>query len=250
MRDYILDPQEEDNEERRKLREELRDDILKDIQVYPGANDTTDFEKAKNEYIATYYDQAGERHFSLPSDTCVKEIDFNDLLKEAEKRKESTKGDDLDDLVSLTAFQVFLKMNGVLELPDSNAEGKCKAFLDIFSLYVCASSSIGMPRNRQEHQLVTESRMETLEKQLLFLTPQQNEIIKSHTGDFKESWLLPMAGGSGTGKTIIVMEIAKRLKNEKERDEVLLVNLGGGELTKRFRAEFQGKCESPTRSTR
>ncbi|CAG0893750.1 unnamed protein product [Darwinula stevensoni] len=58
----------------------------------------------------------------------------------------------------------------------------------------------------------------------------------------ERSWLLLIAGGPGTGKTIVVKERAKQLGTNDPNAEVLVVNLPGGLLTKDYRDTIQKTC--------
>ncbi|CAG0890996.1 unnamed protein product [Darwinula stevensoni] len=71
----------------------------------------------------------------------------------------------------------------------------------------------------------------------LVVADYKKTLIDEHEGS---SPLLLIAGGSGTGKTIVVKERAKRLAKENPCTEVIVMNLPGGYLTKDFRNEFQG----------
>ncbi|CAG0894188.1 unnamed protein product [Darwinula stevensoni] len=62
--------------------------------------------------------------------------------------------------------------------------------------------------------------------------------LKALVDEQESSSPLLIAGGSGTGKTIIVKERAKRLAKD-QTTEVLVVNLPGGHLTEEFRREFK-----------
>ncbi|CAG0892146.1 unnamed protein product [Darwinula stevensoni] len=140
-----------------------------------------------------------------------------------------------DDLQRPYDLQRFLQKNGVTNLPST---GECssiaeKHFYDIFSLYICASSSVDVPRTHREYFRASDAQME---KTLCILTPEQKKLVYEGSA----SPLLLMVGGSGTGKTLILKEKAKRLATEDGR-EVIVVNLAGGLLTEDFHRDFQGK---------
>ncbi|CAG0889431.1 unnamed protein product [Darwinula stevensoni] len=65
------------------------------------------------------------------------------------------------------------------------------------------------------------------------LTPKQKALVD------EETWLLLVAGGSGTGKTVVVVERAKRLAKSFPTDDVLVVNLPGGHLTEVLKECFR-----------
>ncbi|CAG0899922.1 unnamed protein product [Darwinula stevensoni] len=151
----------------------------------------------------------------------LKENDFKELLKilqQEEKKLTDRKDVDLPPMhiAVTTVFQQAKKLCG-----------------DAPSLVV-ADYVISETFNQNEIFTTAMKNMPDDERNKLFKV--KPEFIKSECRGI----FLSYRGGSGTGKTIIVKEIAKRFA---ERDEVLLVNLAGGELTKRFRGEFQGEYE-------
>ncbi|CAG0899340.1 unnamed protein product [Darwinula stevensoni] len=168
-----------------------------------GGGKERPFTEAQNDYLQEYYPEA---------DAHLKENDFKELLKslqQEEKKLTDRKDVDLPPMhIAITAvFQQAKKL--------------CS---DAPSL-VIADYVISETFNRNEIFTTAMKNMPDDERNKLFKV--KPEFIKR---------------GSGTGKTIIVKEIAKLFA---ERDEVLLVNLAGGELTKRFRGEFQGAHQGP-----
>ncbi|CAG0890405.1 unnamed protein product [Darwinula stevensoni] len=141
-----------------------------------------------------------------------------------------------EDVQNPDALRRFLQKNGLPE-PTATGAGSTpsakKLFREIFSLYICASSSVAMPRTNLQ---LFQASNKQIERTLCILTPEQKRLV-----DERSSWLLPLAGGSGTGKTIVVKERAKRLAREDPTGEVLVVNLPGGRLTEDFRYEFRGE---------
>ncbi|CAG0892389.1 unnamed protein product [Darwinula stevensoni] len=140
-----------------------------------------------------------------------------------------------DDLLHPDALKEFLRRNGVWEPPSIIAEATSSSerlFREIFSLYICASSSIEMAYSCLQHFPANDDQMEKI---ACILTPEQKRLVDE---DEKSSWLLPIAGASGTGKTLVVKERAKRI-GKQEGAQVLVVNLAGGHLTKNFQHEFE-----------
>ncbi|CAG0893406.1 unnamed protein product, partial [Darwinula stevensoni] len=138
-----------------------------------------------------------------------------------------------EDLQNSNALRNFLHKNG---LPPPSARGaECThraktLFQKIISLYICASSSVDMPRTYLQ---LFQASNKQIERTLCILTPEQKRLV-----DDRSSRPLLLAGGSGTGKTIVVKERAKRLAREDPTGEVLVVNLPGGRLTEDFQKEF------------
>ncbi|CAG0878536.1 unnamed protein product [Darwinula stevensoni] len=91
-----------------------------------------------------------------------------------------------------------------------------------------------MPRTDFQYAEACNDQMSKLDL-LGMLTPKQKELIED------TSRILLIAGGSGTGKTIILKERVKRLAKEEPNAEVLVVNLPGGLLTEEFQLSFKDK---------
>ncbi|CAG0901625.1 unnamed protein product [Darwinula stevensoni] len=145
-----------------------------------------------------------------------------------------------DDLHTPDTLRDFLKRNGVTELParSETFSPTDNLFYKIFSLYVCASSSVRMPRTELEHTMKADAH---LSETLFILTPDQKELIEdNYENEEKPSWLLPITGGSGTGKTLVLKERAKRLAKKDPKEEVIIINLPGGLLTEDFRRDLRG----------
>ncbi|CAG0900023.1 unnamed protein product, partial [Darwinula stevensoni] len=191
-----------------------------------GGGKEKPFTEAQNDYLQEYYREA---------DAYLKENDFKKLVKSLQEEKKPTDRKDVD----------LPLMHKAITIVFQRAKGLCS---DAPSLVV-ADYDISETFNRNEIFTTAMKNMKDDERNKLFEAKPQKEIIDSYSDSYsgnlrkKSSWLLPMTGGSGTGKTIIVKKIAKRFA---ERDEVLLVNLAGGELTERFQGEFQGKREKIT----
>ncbi|CAG0896619.1 unnamed protein product [Darwinula stevensoni] len=231
------------------------------MRVNMGCGETKPFIQASEEYRGQFYPEAEQSHYSFPPGPLLPDDELNKLLSKAKKEEEKADGEDVplpehytakenvlkpiltkDDLHNVDSFKKFLKRNCVDKLPTQayskeeidtrpKEDGEAmKKFLEIFSLYICAASSVDLPRTQLEHSELAEKQMQ---KTLIFLTPEQ----KKHIDD-DESWLLLIGGGSGTGKTIVVKERAKRLAKDADV-EVLVVNLPGGGLTDYFKHEFQ-----------
>ncbi|CAG0888478.1 unnamed protein product [Darwinula stevensoni] len=98
---------------------------------------------------------------------------------------------------------------------------------NIFNLYVCAASIVDMPRSPTQLYTMSEKHMKLM---LVILTPQQRELVKS------ESNVILMTGTSGTGKTFVLKKRALQLA---KKDEVLVLNISGGDLTEDFRYVFK-----------
>ncbi|CAG0903331.1 unnamed protein product [Darwinula stevensoni] len=142
-----------------------------------------------------------------------------------------------DDLQYPNDLAAFLRRNGVVHLPSLSHEISIaaeKLFRAIFSLYICASSAVNIPRTYVEHFQTCDAQME---KTLCILTPEQKSLVDE---DERSSWLLLIAGGSGTGKTLVVKERAKRLAKEDRSIDVLVVNIAGGLLTEDYQNDFKG----------
>ena len=140
-----------------------------------------------------------------------------------------------DDLQNPEALRRFLQKNNLPEPPASVAEcapSTKELFRKIFSLYICACSSVTMPRTQLQFFKASNKQ---IERTLRILSPEQKRLVEERL------WLLLLTGGSGTGKTIVVNERAKRLAREDPNGEVLIVNLPGGRLTEFFQKEFEGK---------
>ncbi|CAG0889786.1 unnamed protein product [Darwinula stevensoni] len=143
----------------------------------------------------------------------------------------------IDDLWTPDALRRFLQRNGVAELPSLT---ECSTiaknvFVEINSLYICAASSIPMLRTDREVIQVSDGQME---KTMFILTPEQKRLIEE---DEESSWLLLIAGGSGTGKTLVLKERAKRLAKKYPDEVVTVLNLPGGDLTVDFKDYFKGQ---------
>ena len=156
-----------------------------------------------------------------------------------------------DDIQNHDALRKFLKTNGVNEFPARIADKQVetenvlnKIFYDISSLYLCASSSIEVRRSHSDHSQVCDVQME---KTLCILTPMQKSLAYEYE---ISSWILLISGGSGTGKTIVLKERALALASRNPMDEVLVINLAGGHLTKYFLLEFKGELRSYYLSTK
>ena len=143
-----------------------------------------------------------------------------------------------DDLHSPEILQYFFRKNGIDSPPHADIE--CtpqvkKLFRNIFYLYVCGYYSVEIPPPRMKNLQDIHRQME---KTLRILTPEQKRLVDE---DEKTSWLLLLAGGSGTGKTIVVEERAQRLAKIDSSVKVLVVHVPGGRLTKIFNKKFKGQ---------
>ena len=148
-----------------------------------------------------------------------------------------------DDLQSEDTLKCHLDRNGINTFPESDTECTplaAQLYRDIFSLYVCVSSSVDIPRTDLQHFQTSDAQME---RTLRVLTPEQKRLVG------EVSWLLLLTGGSGTGKTIVIKERAKRLAEEFPETNVLLVHVPGGQLTGYFRLECQGQLRYCTPSS-
>ena len=137
-----------------------------------------------------------------------------------------------DDLQNMNSFHNFLKSNGVANLPNASFSADASIlFSRISSRQICAFSSADVARTHYLN-FTPRSYPEMGEKALCILTPNQKCLVDD------KSECVFIAGGSGTGKTLVLKERAKRLSMEGY--EVLVVNIAGGLLTQDFKEYFQG----------
>ncbi|CAG0900503.1 unnamed protein product [Darwinula stevensoni] len=142
-----------------------------------------------------------------------------------------------DDLCDSKSLELFLKQNGVEadSFDPSRAQSIINEnFREVIYLYICAAHFVEMPRTDFQYAEACNDQMKKLDM-LGMLTPKQKELIED------TSRILLIAGGSGTGKTIILKERAKWLAKKKPNAEVLVVNLPGGLLTEEFQLSFKDK---------
>ncbi|CAG0904230.1 unnamed protein product, partial [Darwinula stevensoni] len=255
MKKYILNRQEEWNQERLKLRNDFRSKFLGNLQVNIGSGKEKPFTKAQNDYLQKYYREA---------DAHLKDNDYDELVKSLQKEEmKSTDRKDVDlppmYIAVTTVFQKAKQLcsdapslvvadyvisetfnrneiftTAMKNMPDDERNKLFKVKPEFIKSEECRGIFLSYRGKSKVFNIFLQVNTSRAEEE-------QIKIITSHTGNLtkkKASWILPMAGGSGTGKTIIVKEIAKRFA---EGDKVLLVNLAGGELTKYFQEEFHGK---------
>ncbi|CAG0890886.1 unnamed protein product [Darwinula stevensoni] len=170
----------------------------------------------------------------FPAFPMLNKSDLRKVIDCVECRARILTSEDISDPQSFTAF---LKRQGIaLKKSWSKSSPVMKTFKEIFHLYVCAASSVDLPRNPTQLYTKVEEQMQRL---LMILTPQQRELVKSN------SKVIFMTGTSGTGKTFVLKERASRLALENgaksKEHAVLVVNLSGGDLTDEFQQSFKGK---------
>ncbi|CAG0896432.1 unnamed protein product [Darwinula stevensoni] len=135
-----------------------------------------------------------------------------------------------EDLLNPRSFKMFLARHDIVleKVTGGNSMTQITAFKDIFNLYVCAASTVSVPRNPTQ---LMDCCMEQMESVLMILTPQQRELVTSNDE------VIFLTGGSGTGKTVV---LKKRALDLAWKDEVLVINVAGGHLTREFRQYFRG----------
>ncbi|CAG0885219.1 unnamed protein product [Darwinula stevensoni] len=176
-----------------------------------------------SEFITSNVKLAGFAAFPMLS-----KFQLQEVVRCRDCRTRILTSEDLDDP---TSFRSFLDTHGIVLEKSWNQDSTCpvmKTFKNIFDLYVCAASTVELPRNPA--QLFTKCD-DQMKKMLIILTPQQRELVR------EESKIIFIWGGPGTGKTVVLKERALQLA---EKGEVLLMNLPGGLLTEEFRLYFQG----------
>ncbi|CAG0879392.1 unnamed protein product, partial [Darwinula stevensoni] len=137
-----------------------------------------------------------------------------------------------DDLENPMSFSSFLAVNGISlkDWDQSHKSPVMETYKEIFKLYVCAASTMVIPRN--PIQLLSKSD-EQMEKTLLILTREQKQLV-----DSPERVIL-MTGVSGTGKTVVLKRRA--LHCAKDGAKLLVINIAGGFLTEEFRRYLKGE---------
>ena len=105
-------------------------------------------------------------------------------------------------------------------------------FKKIFSRQVSVYSAVDVPRTHNRG-FIPHASHEEWGKALCILTPDQWSLVEDRSN------CLFLTGGSGTGKTLVLKERAKRLS--LEGCEVLVVNIARGLLTTDFKIHFKGK---------
>ncbi|CAG0880306.1 unnamed protein product [Darwinula stevensoni] len=134
-----------------------------------------------------------------------------------------------DDLRCGDDFRKFLEKNNFQEMPciEMCNPGTKTLYCEAFSLCACAHSSVRFSRMRLQNTKAREER-----NTLCILTPEQKRLV-----DDRSSWPLLIAGGSGTGKTLVLKERARRLAEDGVR--VVVFSFAGERLTKILQDEFR-----------
>ncbi|CAG0896696.1 unnamed protein product [Darwinula stevensoni] len=189
-------------------------------------NDINIFRTVCSQFSISFVKLAGFAAFPM-----LKESDLQKVIKCKNCRMRILTSEDLKNPDS---FNIFLSRNDIKIETFSNRDPESpstKSYKEIFSLYVCAASTVELPRNPTQLYAMSEEQMKPM---LVILTPRQRELVKS------ESNILLMTGTSGTGKTFV---LKKRALDLFEKDPVLVLNLPGGDLTEDFRGFFKDAKE-------
>ncbi|CAG0889085.1 unnamed protein product [Darwinula stevensoni] len=179
------------------------------------------FQTMCGEFLSTNVKLAGFMAFPTLS-----EFDLRKYIKCRECRARILTSTDLS---SMRSFRRFLRRHGILLKKSWDPKSPTmESFKNIFDFYVCAASSLNLPRSPV--QLITQSKQQ-MRRMQESLTPQETELVMS------QSEFIFMYGGCGTGKTFL---LKKRALELAKSDEVLVINFSGGQLTREFRCEFEG----------
>ncbi|CAG0893953.1 unnamed protein product [Darwinula stevensoni] len=204
-----------------------RPDVRDYLQVDMGGSEKKPFTEAAEEYLQQHYPKAGKTHYSLPSDYLLKDTDIEERLSQWEIELEKPNGEDVDLRPEHKAVaRVFERIKNM-----------CGSYPSLLVADYKFCETFRQPFNQALSRMNTRER-ERLEEAVPDLNKGSHK--QKRLVDDNSAWLLLIAGGSGTGKTIVVKERAKRLLKEEPSAEVVVVNLPGGYLTEHYLQEFQG----------
>ncbi|CAG0886462.1 unnamed protein product [Darwinula stevensoni] len=194
--------------------EELRKYVLEDLQVCMGGGKKGSSAEAREDYCQEHYREAGKTHYSLPPDFILRNSEFEYLFNKAMKKRHNTDGENVDlSPVQNAVAAVF-----------NQAKRMC-----FHSPSLVVADYVFSETFNQDG--IFSDALEKVPKDL-------RKKLFRFINIFRDGG---SHGGSGTGKTVVLEEIAKRLAKIDCNVDVVVVNLSGGDLTKHFEEVFQSE---------